>query len=257
MRQIEVFYHLLIPSDIRACHWPWLLDLQLSLIRDSQLPSIGKINMAITMPKYWAYIHSPTIAFTKNKEKHIGINFEDKVREYINLRYPFVNIVEIRDCGEPNLCEGQTLKHLWDRCNEVDIDVLYIHGKGVISSSAPVANWREILHHYFITKWPVAVSHLQHSDVVGIQDATPETEKLMTSGNFWWTKSSHVRTLPDPILSQHYMEDPIFHPGGPSYRWAMEYWVRLNNPSYYCLVDTKTNHFNDYCFLEDLLRNNP
>jgi hypothetical protein len=257
MRQIEVFYHLLIPADIRASHWPWLIDLQLSLIRDSQLSSIAKINMAITMPKHWAFIHSPSLTFRKNKEITSEISFEYKVREYINLRYPFVNILDIRDTGEPNLCEGQTLKLLWDRCNEVDVDVLYIHGKGVISSSAPVGNWRDILNHYFITKWPEAISNLSHSDVVGIRDATPETEKLMTSGNFWWSKSSHIRTLPDPVQSQNYMTDPAFHPNGPSYRWAMEYWVRLNNPSFHCLVDTKTCHFDDYCFLEDLIKLNP
>jgi hypothetical protein len=257
MRQIEVFYHLLVPPDSRASHWPWLIDLQLSLIRDSQLPSIAKINMCITMPKYWAFIHSPTLTFRKNKEITAEISFEDKVREYINLRYPFVNILDIRDTGEPNLFEGHTLKLLWDRCNEVDIDVLYIHGKGVISSSAPVANWRDILHHYLITKWPAAVANLAHSDVVGVKDATTEVDKLITSGNFWWSKSSHIRNLPDPTQSQNYISDPIFHPTGPSYRWAMECWIRLNNPSFHYLVDTKTCHFDDYCFLEDLIKLNP
>ena len=257
MRQIEVFYHLLIPADLRASYWTWLVDSQLTLIKNSELASIAKINMAITMPKHWAFIYSPTIPFRKNKDRNAEINFENKVREYINLRYPFVNLIDIRDSGDVNLFEGQTLKLLWDRCNEVDVDVLYIHGKGTVSLSAPVANWRDILNHYCITKWASAVAKLQNADVVGIKDSTTETQDLITSGNFWWAKSSHIRKLPDPLLSQQYMPNPVFHRDGPSYRWAMEYWVRSNNPSFHCLVDTNTCHFDDYCFLEDLLKQNP
>ena len=251
MNPIEVFYHVYIPQDIRATFWPMWVDQQLSLIKASKLPAVAHINMAITMPKYWSHMHG--IPFRKNGDASIEITFEAKVREYINLRYPFVNIIDIRDTGEQNIFEGQTLKLIWDRCQQNDFDVLYIHSKGVNSSTAPVSNWREILNHFFITEWPSGVAKLATVDVVGIKDACLEDLKIV-SANFWWSKASHIRTLPDPMDTTLYMSNPEFHPTGSGYRYAFEYWVRSNDPSVDFLVDTNGNHFDNYCFLEDLLK---
>lgn len=249
MKPIEVFYHIFIPDDIRSSMWSWWIDQQLTLIKQSQLSTLAKINMAITMPRYWSHMHN--IPFRKNGDINAEIVFESKVREYINLRYPFVDIIDIRDTGEPNIYEGQTLRLLWEKSQLADFDILYIHSKGVISAAAAVANWRELLNHYFITEWPNGLSKLLTADVVGIKDLESEHYKIM-SGNFWWARSSHIRSLPDPIDTPAYRSDPSFHPGGPGHRYAFEYWIRSNDPVVDYLVDTKTNHFDNYCFLEDL-----
>ena len=253
MKSIEVFYHLYIPDNIHASNWIWWVDQQLLLIRNSKLSNIAKINMAITMPKYWAAINGTY--FIKNTDtvnQDIRISFESKVVEYINLRYPFVNILDIRDTGAPNIYEGHTLKLLYNRCHEADIDVLYFHSKGVINNgSASIANWREILNHFCITEWVECVNQLQYADVVGLK----ETSKLnIISGNFWWSNSKYIRSLPDPIASEKYMSAADCWPGKISYRYSFEHWIAVNNPNIYFVADTALNHYRQYCFLEDVIK---
>lgn len=248
MRQTEVFYHVLIPPDARAALWTWWIDQQLGLIKQSKLHDVAKINIAITMPADWVEMFG--IYITKNSSDQ-RINFGDKVREYINARYPFVNIIDIRGTWENNIYEGQTLSLIHKRCQEVDIDVLYIHSKGVINANASTANWREILNHYHITEWTKCVKHLESVEVVAVKD--PRTYGLLTSGNFWWSKSEHIRKLPDPLASNVYIPNkPEHYPNSPGYRYAFELWIMLNNPSIHYMVDTATDHYNSYCFLENL-----
>ena len=249
MKPIEVFYHLYIPDSIHAGNWVWWVDQQLSLIRNSKLSSIAKINMAVTMPKYWGSINN--MYFVKDAALD-HISFESKVVEYITLRYPFVNILDIRDTGAPNLYEGHTLKLLHNRCQEADIDVLYFHSKGVINNgSASVANWREILNHFCITEWIDCVAQLSQSDVVGLK----ESSKLnIVSGNFWWSNSNHIKSLPDPLASEKYMSATDCWPGEISYRYSFEHWITINDPAIYFIADTKVNHYTQYCFLEDVIK---
>ena len=249
----EVFYHLYIPDNVYAGNWIWWVDQQLLLIRNSKLSNIAKINMAITMPKYWASIDG--IYFIKNTkipDQNIHISFENKVVEYINLRYPFVNILDIRDTGAPNIYEGHTLKLLHDRCQVADINVLYFHSKGVLNNgSASVANWREILNHFCISEWAECVGQLQQSDVVGLK----ESSKLnIVSGNFWWANSNYIKTLPDPLASDKYMSATDCWPGQQSYRYSFEHWITVNNPHIHFIADTEVNHYRQYCFLEDVIK---
>ena len=153
MRPIEVFYHVFIPYDIRYMLWSWWIDQQLQAIQKSRLHKVAKIKMAITMPRYYGEISPGTgIPFRLDGQKQSRISFEEKVREYINTRYSFVEIIDVRDSHESNIYKGQTLKLLWDRCQEGNIDVHYIHSKGVVSASPQAANWREILNYYCICK---------------------------------------------------------------------------------------------------------
>lgn len=270
MRPIEVFYHFYIPPDIRSGMWPWWIDQQLSLIRDFKLSSAATVNMAITMPMFWTELGGLPIFKNKshnqsfytnelgqilsNNPKIPELNFFGKVSEYIALRYPFVNIVDVRDVGQPNIFEGQTLKKLWDRCRVADIDVLYLHNKGVTSASASVANWRDVLNHYHITEWVRCVKALEQFDVVGVKDLV--SMNMTTSGNFFWSKSEYIRQLPEPVASDVYIPDKSeFHPGQPGYRYAFERWAMTGNPRYYPIVDTGTDHFTTYCFLENLRQN--
>jgi hypothetical protein len=243
MRPIEIFYHVFIPADIRYTQWNWWIDQQLQLVVQSKLSVIAsKFSMAITMPRHYGEISPGTqIPFRVNKNKQQPIQFEQKVREYINTRYPFVDIVDVRDSGLPNLFEGQTLKLLWDSSQIDDFDLLYFHTKGVVSATPQVACWREILNHYCINEWAKCVRLLEDYDIVGVKDIHSDINNTL-SGNFWWAKSSYIRTLPDPLLTN--TQD----------RYYYEHWVKLQNPNTKFLVDTKTDHHDDYCFLEELLK---
>jgi hypothetical protein len=242
MRSIEVFYHVFIPADIRYTQWNWWIDQQLTLLKTSKLADIANINMAITMPRFYSEIMPGSrIPFRINEQKQTSIVFEQKVREYINLRYPFVNIIDVRDTGEPNIFEGQTLKLLWDKCQTIDADVLYFHSKGIVSAGPQVACWRDILNYFCIEEWANCVSKLDSHDLVGIADFRT-SENNTVSGNFWWSKSEYIRTLPNPMLGEIHN------------RYAYEHWIMTGSPDIFFTVDTKTDHHDNYCFLEDILK---
>jgi hypothetical protein len=249
MRDIKLYYHFFIPPDHRAGGWHWWIDQQLGIIKKTKLYDLAEVNMCITMPRYWTEMFGINI-YTHSVMN--PINFEQKVREYIELRYPFVKIRDIRDVMEPNIYEGQTLKLLHEESLNSNHDICYFQNKGAISGfTAMVANWRDLLNHYILNEWPVCVNKLKEYDLVGIADRN--SKNIMCSGNFWWSKSEYIKTLPNPIDSQNYMLDADFHPWGHSYRYAFEHWVAKGNPKLNYIVETHVDHYSEYCFLEDFL----
>jgi hypothetical protein len=245
MRPIEVFYHVFIPADNRYTLWTWWIDQQLQLIAQSRLSDIARtVNMSISMPRHYGEISPGTrIPFRINRNKESAIHFEHKIQEYIHTRYPFVQIIDIRDSGQPNIFEGQMLNLLWNKCQNDDFDLLYLHTKGVVSASPQVACWREILNHYCVTEWAKCVKMLNDCDVVGVKDLHSDKNNTI-SGNFWWTHSNYVKSLPDPLLCDTYN------------RYSYEHWIKLSAPDTKFIIDTQTDHHDDYCFLENLLKQN-
>ena len=227
--------------DPRHSSWTWWVDEQLSLLKDSGLASIAKINMTITAPVHWM-----TLQDKSN-------NYGTVIVNYIKSRYPFVNILELRDTGNHNIYEGATLQYLYNSCLDKDITVLYFHSKGIVSQSVPVSCWRQILNHFLIKEWPICVKNIEREDidVVGLADkvSLPHT----VSGNFWWSKSSYIRTRPNPLDSSLYQKNPSFHPGGPEYRYAFEDWLRVGVPRVHHVQHTHADHYEDVVYLENIL----
>lgn len=249
MRKIKLYYHFFIPPDYRSGSWHWWVDQQIGIIRDSGLANIAEIKMCITMPRYWTEMFGITI-YTHSVQT--PINFEEKVREYISLRYPFVEILDVRDTNEENIFEGQTLSRLHADAAHGDYDICYIQNKGAISGfTAMVANWRDVLNHCILTKWTDCVKQLKDYDLLGVADRNSVGNLI--SGNFWWAKSEYIRKLPEPLNSQHYMDDPMFHPFQESYRYSFEHWVGKADPNLLYIVQTHADHYSEYCFLEDFI----
>jgi hypothetical protein len=42
------------------------------------------------------------------------------------------------------------------------------------------------------------------------------------------------------------------YPTGHAYRYAFERWLLINKPKVAHIVDTKTDHYTNYCFVENL-----
>lgn len=249
---IEIFYHLYIPPDWKSCLWAQFLDRYVNNLQCSRLYDLATINLCITMPKFWTEI--PGIQFTKHDDHQQILTFENKIREYINLRYPKINVLEIRDINEQNLYEGQTLRFIHQRAHQVNAYFLYTHSKGMHNyhPAAATDNWLEILDYFIINQWSSNIKHLETHDVVGVRDAV--SRDLVMSGNFWWSKTEHIQKLPDPIKSELYwFQDPDIGKREFERRYAFERWVMSNSPQYYYAIDTKTNHYTDYCFLENLI----
>ena len=179
-------------------------------------------------------------------------NFGENLKKYINTRYPFINILDIRDTSEPNnIYEGQTLKFLYDRCLLDDNTyVLYTHSKGIGHPTISNNCWRQILDHYSVNRWKKCVDILENTntELVGVKDISA----LTVSGNVWWAKSSYIKNLPEPVDSSKYA---VVHkwPGTKEYRWAFEDWISLNNPRTYHMANTQVYHYDTTRYLEDLI----
>ena len=232
---IEIFYHLYIPPDDRRALSIWWIDDHVARLRSSGLIEVAKVNMCITMPIYLVF----------------G-NFGKDLLMYINKRYPFINILDVRDTSEPtNIYEGQTLKLLHNRCLLDDNTlVLYTHSKGIGHPTIFNNCWRQILDYYSIDQWKQCVDILQNTDneLVGVKDIS----KLTVSGNVWWARSSYIKTLPEPIDSSKYTVEHKW-PGTREYRWVFEDWISLNTPRTHHIANTNVYHYDTIKFLEEVI----
>jgi hypothetical protein len=128
-----------------------------------------------------------------------------------------------------NYYEYAGLKKVYDICIENDCKVLYFHAKGVsnkyrrydkqeeISKTKveSIKSWREVLESFLIDNWRDCVDKLDNYDNVGVT-----CDNGWFWGNFWWSKSNHIRTK----------EEPLCHVG----RWYYEAWLneRSNAKNY-------------------------
>lgn len=239
MIQPAVFYHYIIKDDLRGCFWSSWLDEQLGLIESSGLNKYADVHMTITMPCSWT-ADSRNIHFWRNGT-HEPCLFVDKVLEYINYKFPWVKVDSIRDISEvPNLYEGATLVPLWQfaKANPAR-PICYVHAKGIFSVSPQVKLWRDILNDIHIRQWRQRIQDLYGNDLVAMADATVSIESPNhVSGNFFWTHTDYVASLPEPVYIDPSREEMI--------RYEYEKWILLNNPKINFVYNTNVDHFKDY-----------
>jgi len=235
-----VYYHYWIPDDWRSLFWYWQLDEQCRLLEQSGLTKNAYINCFITMPVYWSNdvrgmpFHA---AGTRNP-----ILFHEKVREYIEFRYPYINL-SFRDTGLVNIYEGATLRELHGDsllfANETPHDVLYIHNKGISSAGPNAKLWFDSLNRTLITGWEKCVESLNAgNNVVGVRDNTVRfDERGLThvSGNMFWSKMSYIVKLDDPLYDDRYEYE----------RWITSGDKEGKKVDY--ILDLKADPFIDYC----------
>jgi hypothetical protein len=237
--KLHVFYHLYIPADIRYTMWTWWVDEHMGIIKSSGLNDFASVNICITMPVNF-------------ETKIPPVNFAKDVFDYINKRYPFVNIVNVRDTSEFNMYEGQTLHFLYETCLREDCYVLYLHSKGITSMQTNVVCWRQMLNKFLIEDWQDCVDKLHDVDVVGVKDAS--CHEFAVSGNFWWAKSDYIKTLSEPLDSTKYQTRESFYPGNPDYRYSFEDWLWFGKPRIKYVFDSKIKHYEEMIFVENIGR---
>jgi hypothetical protein len=266
-RKIKVFYHMYISPDFRASYWHIFLDMYMKELISSNLYRNCDFYITITMPKNWVNFNNKDIVKNSTSlymPSNEIITFEQKVKEYIKYRYPFAIILDIRDISETNIYEGHCLDLIHKMSMNEDFDILYTHSKGVMMPEAiSVSNWREVLIYFMITKWKKCLKWLEASEVVGILDNPARKEigtghPIFPSGNFWWSKSEYIRSLPEPIKSEEYMKDfPEAFPGNPLYRYSFERWITVNLPKFTVMYNTNAEHYLNYCIVENLYKQRP
>lgn len=148
-------------------------------------------------------------------------------------------------------CEFPTLDLICEHCKEEDLNVLYLHTKGVTKPGyQQIIDWTNLLSHFNINKWEDRLKDLKENDCSGINffgnpndiNEHPSTwgygkAPLHYSGNFWWSKSSHIRKLPN-------MSNWL--PDGNYLRWRVmaEMWIcQIQDGKYFTAFSSDVDHY--------------
>lgn len=148
--------------------------------------------------------------FTKILFGIVGRNDENMRQEVLNIFSTGNNHIELLEFSENiSVYERLTLHNLYDRSLQEDFHVLYLHTKGVTHSTLDqgIVIWREKMTHFLFHYMTIALHQLEHdkADAIGIDFLREKPRQYSThySGNFWWSKSSHIRTLYIPIRGDY------------------------------------------------------
>lgn len=112
-------------------------------------------------------------------------------------------------CGlnsDRTITENYTYRKIYNDCQKEDMRVCYVHTKGITSGMKISKDsieqhknyyyWRQYLNWGVLENWKACVSALQEYDVAGVNYYTRPSKHF--SGNFWWAKSTYIKSLPDP-----------------------------------------------------------
>lgn len=101
------------------------------------------------------------------------------------------------DCEDISRFEFPTIDMLRQHAADHDSLILYLHTKGVSRTGPSIDDWRACMLYWMVERWRECVDKLTKGyDVVGYTRC--ERPLPHFQGNFWWAKSSYIRTLDDP-----------------------------------------------------------
>ncbi len=146
--------------------------------------------------------------------------------------------------------EFPTLKTIWEHAQIEEFNVLYLHTKGVSRSNQYVNDWVDLLKYFNIFRWFDRLKELETNDCTGVNyGGNPDDIKehpstwgygkapMHYSGNFWWSKSNHIKNLVDPLA---------WTPDNDLSKWRMmcEMWIcKLPNAKYHCAYSSGVDHY--------------
>jgi len=136
-------------------------------------------------------------------------------------------IIIVKNSSRCELYERFTLNNLYDDCLKADFDILYLHTKGITKqNSQPVKDWVEYLIHFNMYRHKEIINLLKEYNCIGVN----LQEGPHYSGNFWWSKSSHIINLKREIGNGY--TDP-------------EFWVtsKKHDCKYASLYLSNINHY--------------
>jgi hypothetical protein len=198
----KLYYHFYIPDT--PSHWELLLYEQLDCIEGSGLHRHCEVEICVS----------------SNQENYKKL--KENIKSYSFLKSSwFDTFIE----NNKNHYEGATLLKLYDECKNY-LNVGYIHSKGITNLTKSTNKWRKTLEYAIIEKYQDNFEALKNNyDVSGIFWMQ---SNLHFSGNFWWAKSSYIKTLPRPIIEDwrlHSYNDDFWKS-----KYRYEVWIGINNP---------------------------
>jgi hypothetical protein len=168
------------------------------------------------------------------------LDFDNTILEKIIVKRVDANL---------NTFEVPTQKLLYDFCCiNKNCNVLYIHTKGVGKEiNLCIEDWITYMLYFLVEKHNDVLDLLKTYNTVGVD--LREEPTLHYSGNFWWTKSSHISSLPDPLLFKDLSKYP--NPLN-SERHNQEFWICHIRDKNYSMWDCGIN-----CYERHLHRYSP
>lgn len=167
---------------------------------------------------------------------------------YLNINFPKNSKIHINK----NPYELDTIHLIWKECQEEDMKVCYVHTKGITKWDwICVEDWRKYMSYFIIDKWEDRVNDLKACDCVGVnlQGSRECYSKnygvwgsegdwpLHYSGNFWWSKSSHIKKIKNINEWHPEMQDE-------KRRILPEMWLCQSEDSKYnCVWNSNVNHY--------------
>jgi len=87
-----------------------------------------------------------------------------------------------------------------------DYYLYYIHSKSVTRKEQCFNDWLYLCDYFTIEKWKISIELLNYYDCVGTN--LKLFPKKHFSGNFWWSKSEHINTLPN--INDGYLSSEMY-----------------------------------------------
>jgi len=127
--------------------------------------------------------------------------------------------------------EYPTLIRLYEHAIAEDGYFLYIHTKGVSDQTNGTcsSDWRNYMEYFTIEKWRTCIKLLEDYDAVGVNYKNEPYKHY--SGNFWWSKSSYIKTLERPKKTNN--------------RFEYEAWIASGNINPCSLHNSNINHYHN------------
>lgn len=168
-------------------------------------------------------------------------------KDYIKSE-DYLNKWTIIDLYENNF-EYDTLKLIKKYCNykKEDINICYFHLKSVCSQTVTPLNiglpyWRKYLNYFTINKWKENNIKLNEYDVIAVDYEFNQMHQTnIIGGNFFWTKSSHIKKLDDILYTDN--------------RYLTEKWITSKECEVYSNFYSRSVGINDLyleCILPDM-----
>jgi hypothetical protein len=135
----------------------------------------------------------------------------------IDTSFDTLNKCEVMYIGNPEEFERPTLKTVksFSCASKKEELVWYMHTKGIThfdtKKEQTVLDWIQLLLYWNVHQWKIAVEQLQDPNIYMYGCNLIGPHKIYTlhfSGNFWWSKTSWIATLPYSIGPNH--TDPEF-----------------------------------------------
>jgi len=126
-----------------------------------------------------------------------------------------------------SLYEVFTLNYLHEDCKQENMNVLYLHTKGIKYPHVNTQSWVEYMCYFNIYQYKKCLEILCDHDTAGVNLHTFDV--VHYSGNFWWATSNYIRTL-EPCKYTQYN--------------SPEFWLtEKNKGKYFCLWQSNVNHY--------------